>query len=105
MAWQEKLSEDVKEISLYKPLPVYLHGYVVPFLLLYAAVLLAWWQLYGLEENMEALLLVVAAVAVVNVLVILSCVWSVHFRAFLTCKKVRKSTRFNTRVYHIVTCT
>ena len=28
MAWQEKLSEDIKEISLYEPSPVYLHGYV-----------------------------------------------------------------------------
>lgn len=90
MAWQEKLSEDVREITLYKPLPMYLHGYVVPFLLLYAAVLFVWSQLYGLGENWEALLIVVAAIAVLNVLVVLSCVWSVHFRAFLTCKKVRR---------------
>ena len=88
MAWQENLSEDVKEISLYRPLPVYLHGYVVPFLGLYGAVLLTWSQIYGLEENWEALLICLAAVAVLNVLVVLSCVWSVHFRAFLTCRKV-----------------
>ena len=89
MAWQTNLSEDVREITLYRPLPVYLHGYVVPFLALYAAVLLGWGQFYGLEENWEALLISLAAVALLNVLVVLSCVWSVHFRAFLTCKKVR----------------
>ena len=92
MAWQKKLSEDIKEITLYKPLPVYLHGYVIPFLLLYASVLLGWWQLYGMGEHWEALLIVVAAVAVVNVLMVLSCVWSVHFRAFLTCSKVNLVT-------------
>lgn len=90
MAWQENLSEDVREISLYRPLPVYLHGYLIPFLLVYAAVLLGWSQVYGLTEHWEALLISLAAVAVLNVLVILSCVWSVHFRAFLTCQKVRK---------------
>ena len=90
MAWQENLSEDVREISLYRPMPVYLHGYVVPFLALYGAVLLGWSQVYGLTESWEALLISLAAVAVLNVLVVLSCVWSVHFRAFLTCKKVRE---------------
>lgn len=90
MAWQENLSEDVREISLYRPLPVYLHGYLIPFLLVYAAVLLGWSQVYGLTEHWEALLISLAAVAVLNVLVVLSCVWSVHFRAFLTCKKVRE---------------
>ena len=94
MAWQENLSEDVKEITLYRRLPVYLHGYVVPFLALYGVVLLSWSQLYGLEENWEALLITIAAVAVVNVLTVLSCVWSVHFRAFLTCKKVSPILHF-----------
>ena len=92
MAWQENLSEDVKEITLYRPLPVYLHGYVVPFVVLYAAVLAVWSHVYdGLGEHWEALLIILATVAVVNVLVVLSCVWSVHFRAFLTCRKVRES--------------
>ena len=89
MAWQENLSEDVREITLYRPLPVYLHGYLVPFLAIYGAVLLGWGQVYGLTEHWEALLISLAALAVLNVLVVLSCVWSVHFRAFLTCKKVR----------------
>ena len=92
MAWQENLSEDVREVSLYRPLPVYLHGYLIPFLLVYAAVLLGWSQVYGLTEHWEALLISLAAVAVLNVLVVLSCVWSVHFRAFLTYKKVRERT-------------
>lgn len=89
MAWQENLSEDVKEITLYKSLPVYLHGYVVPFVVLYVAILFAWSWLYGLGDHWEALAIILAAVAVLNILLVLSCVWSVHFRAFLTCKKVR----------------
>jgi cation-transporting ATPase 13A1 len=88
MAWQVNLSDDVREITLYRPLPVYLHGYLVPFLAVYGAVYLGWWQAYGLTEHWEALLISLAAVAVLNVLSVLSCVWSVHFRAFLTCKKV-----------------
>ena len=90
MAWQEKLSEDIKEISLYEPSPVYLHGYVIPFLVLYGAVLLTWSQLYGLGESWEALAITLAGVAVLNVVAVLCCVWSVHVRAVLTCKKVRK---------------
>lgn len=89
MAWQENLSEDVREITLYKSLPVYLHGYVVPFVVLYAVILFAWSRVYGLGEHWEALAITLAAVAVLNILVVLSCVWSVHCRAFLTCKKVR----------------
>ena len=89
MAWQEKLSEDVQKISLHRPLPLFLHGYVVPFILLYAAVVITWSQVYGLTEHWEALLIAIAAVAVLDVITVLSCVWSVHVRAALTCRKVR----------------
>lgn len=93
MAWQEKLSEDVQEISLYKPLPLVLHGYVIPFLLLYLLVLLTWSQVYGeaAGENWEPLLIAFAVVAALNVITVLSCVWSVHVRAALTCRKVKGS--------------
>lgn len=83
------LSEDVRYISLYKPLPLVLHGYLAPFIFVYVALLAVWSQVYGIWEHLEALLIVSAIVAGVNVLTCLSCVWSVHVRCALTCRKVR----------------
>lgn len=82
------LSEDVDRISLHRPLPRLFHGYVAPFLLLYGGVAAAWVAAFDFPEQLEAFLIALAAVAGLEVVTCLFCVWSVHVRAALTCRKV-----------------
>lgn len=77
----------VKNVSLHVPLPALVHGYVLPFVFLYAAWFYGWVFVYGVEDYLEAGWIVLAAIAVVQILVSLSCYWSVHVRTFLTCSK------------------
>ena len=82
------LSEDVQYISLHKPLPLLLHGYVAPFILAYASLLAVWVGVYGFWEYLEAFLILYAIVAGLDIIACLFCVWSVHVRCVLTCRKV-----------------
>ena len=84
------LSEDVQSITLYKPRIVLLHGYVFPFIILYASLLLGWVVTFEGLEHVEALLISVAVIAAANVVTCLFCVWSVHVRCALTLTKVRQ---------------
>ena len=85
-----RLSEDVEYISLHKPLPFVLQGYVWPFVLLYAALLGVWVGVYGFLEYTEAFLIGFAIIAGLNIVTCLFGVWSVHVRCALTCSKVKK---------------
>lgn len=82
------LSEDVDRISLHRPLPRLFHGYVAPFLLLYAAITAIWIAAFDFPERLEAFMIAFAVVAGLDVVTCLFCVWSVHVRAALTCRKV-----------------
>ena len=82
------ISEDVQSICYYSPSPIVLHGYVGPFLILYAVEMYVWLTLYGFVEYFEAGCITLAATAVIQVVTCLSCVWSVHVRCLLTCKTV-----------------
>ena len=84
-----RLSEDVQYISLYKPLPLVLHGYVWPFMALYAALFAGWVGMYGLWEHTEAFLIGCAIIGGLDIVTCLFCVWSVHVRCALTCRKVK----------------
>ena len=81
--------EEVQSLTLYTQRHVLLHGYVLPFIFLYAALPVGWvvtqedWQ-----QHLEPLLISVAVVACVNVVTCLFCVWSLHVRCALTLKKV-----------------
>ena len=85
------LSESVRYITLHKPLPLLLHGYLAPFILIYVAILFAWIGVYGFSEYQEAFLILYAIVAGVDIVTCLFCVWSVHVRCALTCRKVSGS--------------
>ena len=85
------ISEDVQSICYYSPLPVLLHGYVAPFLVIYVLELYVWLMVYGLEEYFEAGCIAFAATAVLQVVACLFCVWSVHVRCLFTCRKVTYS--------------
>lgn len=82
------LSEDVRYIVLYKSRPLLLHGYVFPFILLYALLLVGWTVVFEGFEHVEAFFICVAAIGVLDVVTCLFCVWSVHVRCLLTCNRV-----------------
>jgi len=82
---QEEL---VESITLYSKKPVLLHGYVFPFIGLYAI----WggiWASYLPEDSaFEAGMLGLAVIMILQTLVYLCCHWSVHVCAYLTCNLV-----------------
>ena len=82
------VSDDILYIRLYIPRPVYLHGYVAPFLVLYLIWLYAWLVIYGAGDYFEAGLIAVAGIGILQILTCLSCFWSVHIRCALTCRSV-----------------
>ena len=75
-------------VTYHKPLPLPLHGYVWPFLLLYALVLCGWLWLCGPGNQIEGFFIGCAIVGALNIVTCLFCVWSVHIRCKLTCTKV-----------------
>ena len=91
---QKPLSEDVEYVTYHKPLPLPLHGYVWPFILLYSLVLFGWLWLYGPSEHVEGFLIGCAVVGALNIVTCLFCVWSIHIRCKLTCLKVSGTILF-----------
>ena len=85
-----KISDEVQYIELYKYLPWFLHGYVTPFIFLYAFIFLIWIFVYGFFVYVEMGCIVVAVCGIFQVLVCLACHWSIHAAAWLTCKKVNQ---------------
>ena len=85
---EEKKMGDIKSISYFVPVHWLLHGYVWPFFIIYAclAASIAWidW------EDYFPILLGSSIVASLHSLTALFCVWSVPFRAMLTCRKVSR---------------
>ena len=82
------LDENVQSISLHKSLPIVAHGYILPFIFLYATWLYGWVAVYGVDDYWEPGLIVLAVIGVVQILVSLSCYWSVEIRATLATLKV-----------------
>ncbi|XP_065199388.1 endoplasmic reticulum transmembrane helix translocase-like [Sycon ciliatum] len=82
------LSEDVECTSLCVSRPLYQHGYAGPFAVLYASWLYVWSSVLGADASVEAILIGCAVIAILQVLVALFCLWSVHFKCFCTCRTV-----------------
>jgi len=80
--------ELVTQVSLHRTRPPILHGYIAPFLLLYLSWLYTWLIHIGYEQWLEAGYIVGAAIVILNVLVVLSCHWSVSVMAVMTCNRV-----------------
>lgn len=79
----------VQYVGLYVRNPIALSGVVLPFVPLYLGAFYLWVAVYGVEEHYEAGLVAIAAIAFVHILALLCCYWSVHFLAFLNCRKVK----------------
>ncbi|EFX70258.1 hypothetical protein DAPPUDRAFT_217456 [Daphnia pulex] len=81
----KNLDDLVQKVSLHNPLPTIIHGYSLPFIFLYGLWFYLWVFVYGVEEYPEAGWITLAGIGLIQVLVSLSCYWSVHIRTFLTC--------------------
>jgi len=88
MAASTALNEEIQSVTYYNILPLFLHGYIGPFVILYGVWYYCWTFVYGLEDYFEAGLIVLALIGFIQILVSLFCVWSVSVRCFLTCSKV-----------------
>ena len=84
----DQSDELVSSVGLYRSRHPLLHGYTSPFIPLYLSWLYMWFTGYGYEEWLEAGAVIGAVLVILNILVILSCYWSVHFLALMTCSKV-----------------
>jgi len=84
----DQSDELVSNVGLYRSRHPLLHGYTSPFIPLYLSWLYLWFVVYGYEEWLEAGAVIGAVLVILNILVILSCYWSVHFLALMTCSKV-----------------
>ena len=62
-----RLSEDVEYITLQRPLPLALHGYVWPFAVAYAALLGGWVWVFGALEFTELFFIVAAVIGSLNI--------------------------------------
>ena len=82
------LNEDIHRLSFYNLRPVLFHGYVFPFLFIYAGWFYSWTVIYGLDDYYEAGLIVFAGIGLLQILTALFCLWSVHVRCILTGGKV-----------------
>ena len=82
------VSDDVEYLTLYRPLPMWAHGYVIPFVLLLVSLVCGWVYVFEGFDHLEALFICIAVVAALNIVACLACVWSVHIRCLMTCRKV-----------------
>lgn len=85
------VSEEVESIHFLSLLHWSLHGYVLPFGVLYAIYVAVWQSCFTGEEYVEGALIGLAAIALMQSITALFCVWSVHVRALLTCRKVSRA--------------
>lgn len=83
-----RVDELIQSISLHIPNPVVFHGTVAPFMIIYSSWLYLWVFVYGVNEYYEAGLVTLVGIAFVQIFTCLCCFWSVHFRAFTSCRKV-----------------
>lgn len=83
---KQSIDDLVHYVTLHKILPLALRAIVWPFVVLYLIVLGYLCQTDA--ENYEFGFIALAVVAVVNILTVLCCYWSVHIAAFLNCRKV-----------------
>jgi len=78
----------ISRVSLYRGRAPVLHGYIAPFILLYVGWLYTWFVHIGYDDWVEAGYIVGAVIVILNILVILSCHWSVTVMAVMTCNRV-----------------
>lgn len=87
-AFNMALNNDIDHLVLYRTLPIWAHGYIFPFVLLYALLFSGWMYAFEGLVHLEVFFICVATIGALDILACLACVWSVHVRCFMTYKKV-----------------
>jgi len=82
--------ELVSRCTLYRARHWAWHGHVAPFVLAYAGWAYVWTFVASAGDHREPCLISLAAIGCVQILLCLSCHWSVHVMAAMTCGKVRQ---------------
>ncbi|XP_062617317.1 endoplasmic reticulum transmembrane helix translocase-like [Saccostrea cucullata] len=83
------LNDDIQTITFHNLRPLFLHGTIGPFCILYLIWFYFWTVVYGVENYFEAGLIALAGIAILQILALLCCVWSVDLRCLMTCSKVK----------------
>ncbi|KAK7497039.1 hypothetical protein BaRGS_00011775 [Batillaria attramentaria] len=81
------LNDEIQRLSYHNIRPVVLHGYVLPFLFIYAGWFYMWTVVYGVDDYFEAGLIAFAIIGLVQILTALFCLWSIEVRCWMTCSK------------------
>lgn len=85
------LNEEIQRLSYHNIRPVILHGYVLPFIFIYAIWFYVWATIYGIEDYYEGGLITFAVIGLFQILTALFCLWSIDIRCALTCSQVSRS--------------
>ncbi|KAJ9579755.1 hypothetical protein L9F63_004592, partial [Diploptera punctata] len=93
MVAEKRIDDLVQSVSLHIPRQLIFHGYVLPFLILYASWLYGWFFVYEAEDYYEAGLIGIAVIGLLQILSCLCCHWSVHVQCFLTCKNEKDPSK------------
>ena len=83
------VNEEIESISLYTLRPLLLHGYVLPFVLLYSGWLYVWLAVLGFSDYMEPGYIGLVVVGLLQVVCALLCHWFISVRCFMTCNTVQ----------------
>lgn len=86
MAGPPSPNEAIEKIILHKDRHWLLHGYVTPFFFLYPL-----WMYFYLTTDLpyEACIIALVAIFMTQALLVLCCMWSVWFFAFMTCNEAK----------------
>ncbi|XP_059481282.1 endoplasmic reticulum transmembrane helix translocase [Neocloeon triangulifer] len=93
MAQGQSVDELVRSVGLYVPRPLVLHGYVLPFLLLYSGWFYCWLAVFDSDLAFEIGYICLAVIGLLQLLTVLCCHWSVHVKCALTCRKEKDPFR------------
>lgn len=86
-----KLDDLIQSVHLYTFSSPLFHGYILPFIILYASWLYGWCGVYGFFEFYEGGWVGLGVIACLQILCSLCCYWSVHINCLLSCKAVSRS--------------
>jgi len=94
------VNEEIESVSLYTLRPLLLHGYVLPFVLLYGVWLYVWGAVLGFSDFVEAGCIGFVIIGLLQVVCSLLCHWFVSVRCLLTCNSVRTACICLLRVFN-----
>ncbi|XP_043249051.1 endoplasmic reticulum transmembrane helix translocase [Colletes gigas] len=91
MAVSSQIDELVRTVTLHNPRKLLFTGYILPSVLLHALWIYCWIFVYGIDEYYDAGLVGIAAIALFQIFICLSCQWSVHIHTFLNCSSEKNT--------------